>query len=85
MRFFKQESEITVAKIYNRNEKFYEVVYEISTVLDDFKKLEQIHNHFIEKLDKCVIVQEPKIFQSPLRLENIKLVNKRFYFTVKPL
>ncbi len=50
----------------------YLVVYEITGVLDDFKVYEQMHNQFIEKLDKTVTLLEPKFYHTQLRLESIR-------------
>lgn len=58
--------------MYNRTEKLYEVIYEITSIVDDFKKLETLNNLFIEKLDKSVTVLEPKFSHSTIRTENIK-------------
>ena len=67
-----KESDISLSKIYNRVDNMYMVVYEITGVLDDFKVYEQLHNQFIEKLDKTVALLEPKFYHTPLKLESIK-------------
>jgi hypothetical protein len=67
-----KESDIIVSKVFNRDGKLYEVVYEVSAVFDDFKMYENVQNLFVEKLDKTVTVLEPKFFLSHLRTENIK-------------
>lgn len=67
-----KESDITVSKIFNRNGKLYEVVYEVAAVFNDFKVYENVQNLFVEKLDKTVTVLEPKFYLSHLRTENIK-------------
>ena len=72
MKLCVKENDISISKTYNRNENLYEVVYEISAILDDFKKLETINNLFVEKLDKTVSVLEPKLSHSVIRIENIK-------------
>jgi hypothetical protein len=49
-----KESDIIVSKVFNRDGKLYEVVYEVSAVFDDFKMYENVQNLFVEKLDKTV-------------------------------
>lgn len=68
-----KESEIHVNRNYSRNGQLYEIVYELSTEIDDFAKYEQIRNLFVEKLDTCVTINEPKVYMSSLRLKNINL------------
>lgn len=58
--------------MYNRNDKLYEVIYEISAIFDEFRKLENLNNLLVEKLDNTVILLEPKFSHSQIRIENIK-------------
>ncbi len=67
-----KENDISISKMYNRNDKLYEVVYEISAIFDDFRKLENLNNLLVEKLDNTVILLEPKFSHSQIRIENIK-------------
>ncbi len=67
-----KENDISISKMYNRNDKLYEVVYEISAIFDDFRKLENLNNLLVEKLDNTVILLEPKFSHSQIRIENMK-------------
>jgi len=67
-----KENDISISKMYNRNDKLYEVIYEISAIFDDFRKLENLNNLLVEKLDNTVILLEPKFSHSQIRIENIK-------------
>lgn len=60
--------------MYNRNNKLYEVINEITATLDDFKQLESLNNLIVEKLDTNVSVLEPKFSHSKIRIENIKYI-----------
>lgn len=60
--------------MYNRNNKLYEVINEITATLDDFKQLESLNNLIVEKLDTNVTVLEPKFSHSTIRIENIKYI-----------
>ncbi len=67
-----KENDISISKMYNRNDKLYEVIYEISAIFDDFRKLENLNNLLVEKLDNTVILLEPKFSHSQIRIENMK-------------
>ena len=62
---------INVSKACKKNNQKYQAITEISSIFDDFLKLEHVYNLLIEKMDKTVKIFDPIFFHSALRIESL--------------
>ncbi len=63
---------INVSKTCKKNNQKYQAIAEILVILNDLKKLEQVYNLLIEKMDKTVKICQPMFFHSDISIESLR-------------
>nr|XP_061806201.1 interleukin-1 receptor-associated kinase 1-binding protein 1 homolog [Nerophis lumbriciformis] len=67
-----REDDLTVRKFLHRDEELYHMNAEVTVTFSDFEKMENACSILLEKLDKSVLVGQPKFFHSAECLNQVR-------------